>query len=41
VSEAIKKSNAKIVYFCNIMTKYGETTNFEVINFVEVIEKYL
>lgn len=41
VSEAIKKSNAKIVYFCNIMTKYGETTNFEVIDFVEVIEKYL
>lgn len=41
VSEAIKNSNAKIVYFCNIMTKYGETTNFEVLDFVDVIEKYL
>lgn len=41
VSEAIKNSNAKIVYFCNIMTKYWETTNFEVIDFVDVIEKYL
>ncbi len=41
VSDAIKKSKAKIVYFCNIMTKYWETTNFEVIDFVNVIEKYL
>jgi len=41
VSEAIQKSSAKVVYFCNIMTKYGETTNFEVIDFVEAIEKYL
>ena len=41
VSEAIRNSNAKIVYFCNIMTKYGETTNFEVLDFVDAIEKYL
>lgn len=41
VSESIKKSSAKIVYFCNIMTKYWETTNFEVIDFIWVIEKYL
>lgn len=41
LTEAIKKSNAKIIYFCNIMTKYGETTNFEVIDFVNVVEKYL
>ncbi|PID87469.1 hypothetical protein CSB07_01520 [Candidatus Gracilibacteria bacterium] len=41
VSEAIHRSNAKVVYFCNIMTKYGETNNFEVIDFVDVIKKYL
>lgn len=41
ISEAIKKSNAKVVYFCNIMTKYWETTDFEVIDFIDVIEKYL
>lgn len=41
VSEAIKNSNSKIVYFCNIMTKFWETTDFEVIDFVDVIEKYL
>lgn len=41
IKESIKKSNAKVVYFCNIMTKHWETTNFEVIDFVNVIEKYL
>lgn len=41
VKKAIKNSNAKVVYFCNIMTKQWETTNFEVIDFVDVIEKYL
>lgn len=41
VREAIANSDAKVVYFCNIMTKHGETTNFEVIDFVDVIEKYL
>ncbi|MCT4617567.1 MAG: YvcK family protein [Candidatus Gracilibacteria bacterium] len=41
VSEAIKNSNAKVVYFCNIMTKHGETTGFGVEDFVSVIEKYL
>lgn len=41
VAEAIKNSSAKVVYFCNIMTKHWETTNFEVEDFVHVIEKYL
>lgn len=41
VSKAINKSNAKVVYFCNIMTKSWETTNFEVIDFVDVVKKYL
>ncbi|MDP5039128.1 MAG: YvcK family protein [Candidatus Gracilibacteria bacterium] len=41
ISNSIKNSKAKVVYFCNIMTKFGETTNFEVNDFVDVIEKYL
>jgi len=39
--EAIQKSKAKMIYICNIMTKYGETNNFEVEDFVNVIEKYI
>lgn len=41
IPEAIKKSNAKVVYFCNLMTKKWETTDFEVIDFINAIEKYL
>lgn len=41
IKEAIHYSNAKIIYICNIMTKYGETNNFEVEDFVDVIEKYI
>ena len=41
LKEAIKGSNAKVIYFCNLMTKWWETTNFEVIDFINVIEKYL
>lgn len=41
IREAIHYSNAKIIYICNIMTKHGETNNFEVEDFVEVIEKYI
>lgn len=36
-----KNKKAKIVYFCNLMTKPWETTNFEAIDFVNEIEKYL
>ena len=39
--EAIQKSKAKMIYICNIMTKHGETNNFEVEDFVKVIEKYI
>ncbi len=41
VPEAIRKSKAKKVYICNLMTKYGETNNFTVSDFVKEIEKYL
>ena len=36
-----KKNWTKFMYFCNIMTKHWETNNFEVIDFINVLEKYL
>lgn len=41
IPEAIKSSWATVVYFCNLMTKKWETTDFEVMDFVNTIEKYL
>jgi len=41
VSQAIKKSKAKKVFVCNLMTKYGETNNFTVSDFANEIENFL
>lgn len=41
IVHAICKSKAKKVYFCNIMTKYGETTGFKASDFFKEIEGYL
>ncbi|MCL0056717.1 YvcK family protein [Dehalococcoidia bacterium] len=41
IPEAIRKSKAQKVYICNLMTKYGETNNFSVLDFTNEIEKYL
>jgi uncharacterized cofD-like protein len=41
ISEAILKSKAKKIYFCNIMTKYGETNNYTPKVFLNILEKYL
>jgi uncharacterized cofD-like protein len=41
MSGAVKKSKAKKVYICNLMTKYGETGEFKVSDFAGEIEKYL
>lgn len=41
ISKAIRESKAKKVYICNLMTKYGETNNFSVLDFANEIEKYL
>ncbi|MDD5639811.1 MAG: uridine diphosphate-N-acetylglucosamine-binding protein YvcK [Candidatus Pacebacteria bacterium] len=40
-SQAIKRTKAKKIYICNIMTKNGESNEFSVNNFTEEIEKYL
>jgi uncharacterized cofD-like protein len=39
--EALDASSAKIIYICNAMTKRGETTNMEVIDFIDTIEYYI
>lgn len=39
--EALSETKAKLIYICNAMTKRGETTNMEVIDFVNTIEKYI
>ncbi len=39
--QAVRKSRAKKVYLCNVMTKYGETNDFSVIDFAQAVEKML
>ena len=41
MQEALYASQAKIIYICNAMTKRWETTNMEVIDFIDTIEKYI
>ncbi len=41
IKEAIKKSKAKTMYICNMLTQPGETDDFKVSNHIKVIEKYL
>lgn len=41
IAAAIKKSKAKKIYALNLMTKYGQTTNFKASNHVKALEEYL
>lgn len=41
LSNAIKKSKAKKIYVLNLMTKYGQTTNFKASDHLKVLEDYL
>lgn len=41
ISDTVRKSKAKKVYVCNLMTKFGETYGFGTKDFVETIEKYI
>src|SRR5690606_30923731 len=41
VKEAIAASPAKVIYICNLMTKYGQTNGFSAKQHVECIEQYL
>jgi uncharacterized cofD-like protein len=40
IVDALKSTNAKIVYVCNVMTKYGETNNFNASDFLKEIQRY-
>lgn len=40
MKEALEKTNAKIIFFANIMTKKWETTTYELIDFIDNLEKY-
>lgn len=41
VSESLRSTKAKIIYIVNVMTKYGETNNFQASDFVRTIEDYI
>lgn len=41
ISKAIRESRAKKIYICNLMTKYGETNKFSVLDFTLKIEEFL
>lgn len=41
VSAALARSKAKKVYVANVMTKFGETNNFTVQDFVQTLERYI
>ena len=41
VCEAIRKSKAKLMYVCNVMTQPGETEGFAVSDHVKALEKYI
>ncbi len=39
--ETVRESKAKKIFICPPMTKFGETNNFSVLDFVNEVEKYL
>ena len=41
IKDAINESNAKKIYVCNLMTKHGETNDFAVEDFYNVLISYL
>ena len=41
IQEAIKKSSAKKLYICNMLTQPGETDDFKVSDHIKFIEKYI
>ncbi|GAB4286880.1 MAG: YvcK family protein [Candidatus Dojkabacteria bacterium] len=41
VKEAIAKTKSQIIYFSNLFTKFGQTTNYTLFDHVSEVEKYL
>lgn len=40
VQEALRHTRARLLYVVNLMTKWGETTDFKASDFVKVVERY-
>jgi len=41
IGKAIKETKAKIVYVCNVMTQFGETTNYTAADHVQAINDHI
>lgn len=41
IPDAIKKTKAKVLYVVNLMTRFGQTTEFTATDHLETLEKYL
>ena len=41
ISNAIKKSKAKIIFNCNLTNKKGQTENFTIDHYVQILEQYI
>ncbi len=41
IAKAVRFSKARKIFVCNLMTKYGETNNFSVTDFISVTESHL
>lgn len=41
MKEALKKTRGKVIYFTNLMTKFGETNHFRASDFVKAVSQYL
>ncbi len=41
IADAIKKSKAKIIFNCNLTNKKGQTENFTIEDYVEMLERYI
>ena len=39
--DTLRRTDAKVIYVCNVMTKHGETDGFSVEDFVRVLEQHL
>ena len=39
--EVLQKTKAKVAYFTNLMTKFGETNNFSASDFINILQSYL
>lgn len=41
IAQAVRRSRARKIYICNLMTKWGETNAFSAIDFIKTVENYL